>query len=49
MEVIAAVRAHMLFGLGWVDRWGKGKVVFFRQGSCENCGTWRYDMMIVSQ
>ena len=33
LEAVAASRAHMLIGLGWVDGWGEGKVVLFRQGS----------------
>ena len=33
LEAVAAARAHMFFGLGWVDGCIEGKVVFLRQGS----------------
>ena len=49
LEAVAATRDHMLFGLGWFDGWGEGKVVFFKgRGVCGNRRIWREKMMSVA-
>ena len=48
LETVSAARAHILFGIGWVDRWGEGKVVFLGRGVCGNSGICWENIMSVA-